>query len=301
MSYEYYLPMDDISIKIGTLIMFTVFSFKLCFVFSLKSDHTLDNGDCLVSLDKRFYLCMQNDGNLVTYKGADSRDRHPIWASNTMNKGSHPHRLVMQKDGNLVIYDSQSVPTWATNTHDRGARDAYVIMQSDGNLVVYNSSPVSPLWASGTHGHGQIDCQSESSWPHDWIQFENKVLELVNGIRSKGVSCGEHWKPPMAPLTLNSKLIRSSRCHAVDMVNKNYFDHVAPDGTSVGTRIENAGYSFRSAAENIAYGQQSPHDVINSWLESPGHCSNIMEDFKDIGIAYVADKRMWVQNFGTSF
>lgn len=203
----------------------------MAFVFSLKSDHTLHNDNCLVSSDKRFYLCIQNDGN----------------------------------------------------------------------LVVYNGSPVSPLWASGTHGHGQIDCQTEASWPHDWIRFENEVLELVNNIRSKGVTCGGHWKSPMPPLKFNSKLTRSSRCHAVDMVKRNYFDHVAPDGQTMGHRIKNAGYSFRSVAENVARGQRSPHEVLNSWLQSTGHCLNIMKDFKEIGIGYVGDKHMWVQNFGTSF
>lgn len=269
--------------------------------FSLKTDHTLHNDNCLVSSDKRFYLCMQNDGNLVIYKGVNAHNRHAIWASNTMNKGSHPHRLIMQKDGNLVIYDSQNNPIWATNTHDRGATNAFMVIQSDGNFVVYNSSPVSPLWASGTHGHGQIDCHEESSWPHDWIQFENQVLELVNEVRSKGVSCGGHWKSPVAPLKLNSKLIQSSRCHAIDMIKKNYFSHVSPDGQTIGNRIRQTGYSFRAVAENIAHGQRSPHDVMNSWLRSSGHCLNIMTDYQEIGIAFVGDKHMWVQNFGTSF
>jgi len=93
---------------------------------------------------------MQNDGNLVIYKGANTNHLSAIWSSGTNGKGSHPHRLIMQNDGNLVIYDKDDHPTWASGTYDRGAVDAYMVMQSDGNLVIYNSSPATPLWASNT-------------------------------------------------------------------------------------------------------------------------------------------------------
>jgi hypothetical protein len=43
----------------------------------------------------------------------------PVWASNTYRKGSAPHRLVMQNDGNLVIYDSRHRPTWSSRTANR--------------------------------------------------------------------------------------------------------------------------------------------------------------------------------------
>ena len=62
---------------------------------------------------KPFKLIMQTDGNLVLYDAND----HAVWASNTQNRGKAPHRLVMQSDGNLVIYDKQYKATWASNTN----------------------------------------------------------------------------------------------------------------------------------------------------------------------------------------
>jgi hypothetical protein len=60
-------------------------------------------------------LCMQNDGNLVTYKNGK-----PYWASNTWSKSPlAPYKAIMQNDGNFVIYNSQGKPTWATNTVGR--------------------------------------------------------------------------------------------------------------------------------------------------------------------------------------
>ncbi|MBP2173106.1 hypothetical protein J3E05_001438, partial [Methanococcus voltae] len=55
-------------------------------------------------------LVMQSDGNLVIYK----KDNKPIWASNTDGKGGN--KLVMQSDGNLVIYKKDNKPIWASNT-----------------------------------------------------------------------------------------------------------------------------------------------------------------------------------------
>jgi hypothetical protein len=59
-------------------------------------------------------------------------------------------KLIMQGDGNLVLYKDGGTPVWASNTV--GHVGAYAIMQGDGNLVVYDSAG-KPLWASGTNGH----------------------------------------------------------------------------------------------------------------------------------------------------
>jgi hypothetical protein len=67
--------------------------------------------------------------------------------------------LVMQTDGNLVVYDAANVAKWATGT--QGKAVTHVIMQTDGNLVIYNNT--APVWASDTWnvgangGYFQID------------------------------------------------------------------------------------------------------------------------------------------------
>jgi uncharacterized protein YkwD len=212
----------------------------------------------------------------------------------------------MQGDGNLVIYDSQDHPTWASGTHDRGATDVTTIMQSDGNLVIYNNSPITSIWASHTPRSSGVDCQKQESWPHDWTKFEDEVLSLVNEIRAKGAFCAKRWRPSVLPLKQNSKLTRSSRCHAVDMALYDYFSHVDQQGGTMGKRISEAGYQYRSVAENIAKGQISPRQVVDSWMNSPGHCLSIMGNYREIGIAYIGDDyyqsgHIWVQNFGTSW
>ncbi len=59
-----------------------------------------------------YQLCVQPDGNMVIYDGA----KKALWASNTANRGTPPHRAAMQNDGNFVLYDSKNSAIWATNT-----------------------------------------------------------------------------------------------------------------------------------------------------------------------------------------
>ncbi|MFE4630893.1 hypothetical protein [Streptomyces mirabilis] len=97
-------------------------------------------------------LVMQNDGNLVMYR---KRDGAAIWSSRT---SGHPGAYaIMQTDGNLVIYTSTGGPgkggtLWSTRTY--GNPGAYAVMQDDGNLVVYKRTggigKGGALWASNT-------------------------------------------------------------------------------------------------------------------------------------------------------
>ncbi len=65
--------------------------------------------------------------------------------------------LCMQNDGNLVTYDGQGHATCTSGTHDRGVTDIFAIIQSDGNLVIYNNSPIIPLSTSNNHGPSSVE------------------------------------------------------------------------------------------------------------------------------------------------
>lgn len=93
-------------------------------------------GESVSSPSGSFRLIMQGDGNLVVYNAAG----RAIWATMTFVPGSY---LAAQRDGNLVLYDPYGSPVWATMTVRWGA---YTKMQDDGNLVVYSSG--GPLWDS---------------------------------------------------------------------------------------------------------------------------------------------------------
>jgi hypothetical protein len=96
----------------------------------------------LTSLDGRFVLTLQGDGNLVEYGPGYT----PIWSSGT--SGRSVDCAMAQGDGNVVLYGANnSGPIWSTNTDDSSGASWKV--QEDGNVVAYNPNGVA-LWSTGT-------------------------------------------------------------------------------------------------------------------------------------------------------
>ncbi|GAA4638386.1 hypothetical protein GCM10023196_095880 [Actinoallomurus vinaceus] len=123
--------------------------------------------------------------------------------------------------------------------------------------------------------------------------IEQQVVSLVNTQRAKN-GCG--------PLHVDGRLHSAAQKHSDDMATRHFFDHTNPDGKGPGDRITAAGYRWSGWAENIAAGQQTPADVMNSWMNSPGHRANILNcGYRDIGVgvAYGSGGPWWTQDFAT--
>ncbi|MDI1450403.1 matrixin family metalloprotease [Polyangium sp. 6x1] len=112
---------------------------------SLSSGQGLGAEQSVWSCDGRFQLKYQGDGNLVLYQGGN-----PLWASGTNGDGGD--RVIMQEDGNLVIYKSDGHPVWASGTAGTSNRYANLAVQNDGNVVIYRSGG-GVAWASNTCCH----------------------------------------------------------------------------------------------------------------------------------------------------
>jgi uncharacterized protein YkwD len=78
-----------------------------------------------------------------------------------------------------------------------------------------------------------------------------------------------------APLIWDDRLAEVARKHSRDMARRGFFSHVNPDGIDPFERLSAAGIPYRAAAENIAEGQTSGREVLEDWLESPGHRRNL--------------------------
>jgi uncharacterized protein YkwD len=125
------------------------------------------------------------------------------------------------------------------------------------------------------------------------LPAEAAVLSLVNSERAKA-GC--------KAVTNDSRLATAARKHSADMVARDYFSHTTPDGVDFATRIENEGYRWSNAGENIASGQRNATEVMKAWMNSPGHRANILNcNFKNLGVGMVLDgnRPMWTQDFGT--
>jgi uncharacterized protein YkwD len=128
-----------------------------------------------------------------------------------------------------------------------------------------------------------------------------RTLQLVNEVRARGTRCGDRSFGPAPSVSLSATLAGVALGHASDMAHHDYFEHKDLAGRSPADRVRAVGYKEKLVGENIAYGPQSAEEVVQGWLDSPGHCENIMDPrFVEMGVAYApgqASKRglYWVQ------
>ncbi|MFC5182522.1 hypothetical protein [Actinomadura harenae] len=129
----------------------------------LKSGQTLKAGQYLRSPNARYKLLMQADGNLVVYKGSSS-----IWSSHTWVKGSV---VTMRKDGALAITKGTKT-LW--NNHSWGHTNAFLSLQNDGNAVVYQGK--TPLWS--TYQWISTLPSGMTLYPYQKVVSQNGVYQL---------------------------------------------------------------------------------------------------------------------------
>lgn len=74
------------------------------------------------------------------------------------------------------------------------------------------------------------------------------------------------------------------------------FSHTRPNGSEWYSALYEAGVTYYGAGENIAWGQRTPAAVVNAWMNSPGHRSNIMSiSYTHLAVCF--DNYYWVQLF----
>ncbi len=132
--------------------------------------------------------------------------------------------------------------------------------------------------------------------------FKEQFLDRINDLRQRGCNCGGEFMPPAPALHWSDRLTEAAQGHATDMARHHYFSHESLNGRTLRDRVFAVGYTFKgfkkwSVGENIAEGQRSIDEVMDGWIQSEGHCKNLMNaQFKEIGIAEY--RYYWVQDFG---
>lgn len=112
----------------------------------------------------------------------------------------------------------------------------------------------------------------------------------------------------VASLKINPVLSQAALAKATDMLNKNYWAHVAPDGTEPWKFFLNAGYQYHFAGENLARDFSNPNSIIDAWMASTTHRENLLSSkYKEIGVAVIegdlngVETTLIVQFFGSEF
>ena len=156
---------------------------------------------------------------------------------------------------------------------------------------------------------------------------QTKYLKVINYARNIARECKNNDGkvqeaskgsfPAVNPLSINNDLYTAALEHSKDLAQSNTFSHTG-SGTSsdvtgsnlghpssVVERIAANGYvNYTTIGENIAVGQTTIEDAVHAWLESPGHCANIMNgNYKEMGLAKYENpnsryKIYWSNEFG---
>ncbi|MFT8319148.1 MAG: CAP domain-containing protein [Sporolactobacillus sp.] len=206
-----------------------------------------------------------------------------------------PIDLSQLSTGHLIVTDKTEAPS-APTTAEAPKKD-------DGSSPAPAKAPAAPTPAKPAPSESGSSSPAPSSEPAEpssqpstnsqMNAYENKVVELTNDQRVKA---------GLKPLQSNNNtLARMARDKSQDMANKNYFDHQSPTYGSPFDMMKQYGISYSYAGENIAAGQKTPEEVVDGWMNSPGHRANILNaNFTTIGVGYVQGGSYgsyWTQEF----
>jgi len=142
--------------------------------------------------------------------------------------------------------------------------------------------------------NGAVDVNTAGS-------FAVQMLAEVNAARAIARSCGTNAMAAVPPLSWNALLAAAAAKHSEDMATRGYFSHTSPEGITADDRIQEVGYKYTAAGENLASGGSKMSEIMKAWLNSPGHCSAMMSpDFKEMGASYAKGPggQYWTQKFG---
>jgi uncharacterized protein YkwD len=111
----------------------------------------------------------------------------------------------------------------------------------------------------------------------------------------------ERARMGLSPLHWNRLLMAAARSHVQDLAARRVLTHGGVDGSAPEQRVEAQGYHYGQMGENVAVGQRTVQEVMQTWMQSPPHRRNILGDFSDIGVAHALDagsRPYWCVVFG---
>lgn len=180
--------------------------------------------------------------------------------------------------------DTATQTTTTTTTADTGSTPT----------TTDTTSSTSPTTTTSTTT--QLDPRLTCNLP----DFQQEIINRINQARAAGRTCGSTSYGPAPALGWNGYLFGAAAGHSFEMAANNYFSHTGLDGSDPGQRITSAGYAWSAYGENIAGGQTSVQTVVDGWLNSPGHCANIMNpNFTEIGAACVSSSTSQYSTYWT--
>lgn len=191
-----------------------------------------------------------------------------------MRRKGYPHRLAGANYATTSGSAQALVEAWID---DRGrnsfilspdAKEIGVAYKSSVDSLVPNIAP--NIWAVVVADPAR---PAEDGWA-------DRVISLVNQFRlSNGLE----------PLKRNAFLDRAAMAQSRDMLARDFFSHINPDGKDPGDRATAAGYRWSRILENLAVGQTTAREAVEAWVRSKdGHREAMLDPaVTEVGVGYV--------------
>ncbi|KAF4042545.1 Cysteine-rich secretory protein family [Phytophthora infestans] len=164
------------------------------------------------------------------------------------------------------------------------AADQNVDRNSDQNGQSSRAGQASQASGSTSYNNGLTSAET------------SEMLASINSYRSQY---------GLGALTINARLTAAAHVHSKDQAKQCKMAHEGSDGSDPWDRMEDQGYQWSVAAENVAAGQTSVEAVMISWWNSAGHRANILkDDVTNVGFAVASNSacseyaKYWTQDFG---
>ncbi len=126
------------------------------------------------------------------------------------------------------------------------------------------------------------------------------LLRQINSLRAAGANCGGQAFAPADALQWNEALERAAAVQARDMARAGDISHTGADGSSVAQRVTTQGFVWSNLGENVAAGSATASATLVQWMNSPGHCRNIMNPvFTEVAVAQQGNPGSTYKNFWT--
>jgi len=105
------------------------------------------------------------------------------------------------------------------------------------------------------------------------------MLNLINEYRSNS---------HLTELKIDDRLNASAYLKAKDMISNGYWGHTSPDGTEPWDFMDDVGYDYRHAGENLGKDSECNEALVLAWKRSPKHNDNLLDPvYQKMGYAWI--------------
>jgi len=199
-----------------------------------------------------------------------------------------------------VSYNAETFTASFVPEAELEAETEYTVILTSGIEDVAGNPYGGTAWTFATGSHYNLGLTDQSTIDSCMSETDKQMLTRVNNARQQARGCGSSPYAATALLAWHCSLEAAAQRHSTDMAVNNIFSHTGSDGTNAGQRISATGYPWHAWGENIAAGYATVESVVTGWLNSPGHCANIMNPIvTEMGAASTSSASSDYQNYWT--